>query len=162
MEIRTATYQDLDSITAVIEAARTIMRESGNHTQWIGYPSRAVIYEDIQLKQAFVCDINGEVVGYFCLIVGQDPDPNYRVIHDGNWLDDAPYGVIHRLASARQVKGIAQKAFEYAFSVTHNVRVDTHHDNIPMQNYLKKTGFSYCGIIYVNDGSPRDAFQKRK
>ena len=28
-----------------------------------------------------------------------------------------------------------------------------------MQNFFKKYGFTYCGVIYVADGSPRDAFQ---
>jgi RimJ/RimL family protein N-acetyltransferase len=161
MEIKAAKHEDINPIMNVIDQARTIMRESGNLTQWVGYPSAEVISEDIDLHQAFVCEIDHEIVGYFCLIIGDDPDPNYRIIEGGNWLDEKPYGVIHRLASGRQVKGIAQKAFDYAFSKIDNVRVDTHHDNVPMQNFLRKNGFSYCGIIYVSDGSPRDAFQKR-
>lgn len=146
----------------VIATARQIMRENGNLTQWVGYPSIEVIAEDIQLSQAFVCWQDDQIVGYFCFITGADPDPNYRVIENGQWLDDQPYGVIHRLASGRQVKGVAQAAFDYAFSVVDNVRVDTHHDNLPMQNFLKKNGFAYCGIIYVADGTPRDAFQKHR
>lgn len=162
MEILPAKPTDIKAIMDIIETARQIMRENGNMTQWVGYPSGELIAEDIRLNQAFVCWQDGQIVGYFCLITGSDPDPNYRVIEDGQWLDEKPYGVIHRLASGRQVKGVAQAAFDYAFSVVDNVRVDTHHDNLPMQNFLKKNGFTYCGIIYVNDGTPRDAFQKRQ
>lgn len=162
MEITAATLENLDNIMDVIATARQIMRENGNMTQWVGYPSIEVIAEDILLNQAFVCWQQDQIVGYFCLIVGDNPDPNYRVIEDGKWLDEKPYGVIHRLASGRQVKGVAQAVFDYAFSIIGNIRVDTHHDNLPMQNFLKKNGFTYCGIIYVNDGTPRDVFQKHR
>lgn len=160
MHIQKATKADTSVILNIIDEARSIMRENGNTTQWTnGYPSSETILEDIANGHAFVCTADGEVVGYFCLMLGGNPDPNYTII-EGNWLNDNPYGVIHRLASARTVKGIAQKAFDFAFTKTNNVRVDTHHDNLPMQNFLKKIGFEYCGIIYVSDGSPRDAFQK--
>lgn len=160
MHIQKATVADLDVILNIIEEARSIMRENGNTTQWTnGYPSSETILEDIANDHAFVCIAADEVVGYFCLMLGDNPDPNYTTI-EGNWLNESAYGVIHRLASARTVKGIAQKAFDYAFTKTNNIRVDTLHENIPMQNFLKKNGFTYCGVIYVSDGTPRDAFQK--
>ncbi|NMH27064.1 GNAT family N-acetyltransferase [Flavobacterium silvaticum] len=161
MQIRQAAKSDIDSIMMVLDEARNIMRQNGNLMQWNnGYPSREVILEDIELKQAFVCIADSEIAGYSCFIYGDDPDPYYKVIENGSWLNNKPYGVIHRLATNGNVKGIAQSAFDFAFSVTDNIRVDTHHENIPMQNFLKKSGFSYCGIIYVADGTPRDAFQK--
>jgi len=161
MEVRKAGIDDLDAIMHIVGEARAIMRETGNMTQWSnGYPSREVIAEDIADGQAFLCVENRETVGYFCFVAGQDPEPTYAVIADGKWLNDLPYGVIHRLASGRKAKGIAHSAFEFAFSKTDNVRVDTHADNLPMRNFLLKNVFSHCGTIYVNDGSPRDAFQK--
>lgn len=160
MHIQQAATAYIDKILTIIDEARTIMRENGNTTQWTnGYPSSETILEDITNEQAFVCIADDEVVGYFCLMLGDNPDSNYNII-EGNWLNDNPYGVIHRLASSRAVKGIAQKAFNFAFTKTNNVRVDTLHENIPMQNFLKKNGFTYCGVIYVSDGTPRDAFQK--
>ena len=39
-------------------------------------------------------------------------------------------------------------------------KIDTHRDNKVMQNLLKKNGFSYCGIICLNDCSERLAYQK--
>lgn len=161
MQIRAATPADVEEIMTVIAEARGIMQENGNNTQWSnGYPSRALIQDDIARQQAFVCVDGQAIAGYFCFVTGDAPDPNYLTIEGGKWLNERPYGVVHRLASGRKVKGIAQKAFDYAFSKTDNLRVDTHQDNVPMQNFLKKTGFSYCGIIYVGDGTPRDAFQK--
>lgn len=160
MHIQPATQKDLDTIMPIIDEARQIMRESGNMTQWVGYPSREVILNDINNGHGFICVLDEEIVGYFCFIAGDDPDPNYAVIENGAWLNNEPYGVIHRLASGRKAKGIAKAAFDFAFSQIGNIRVDTHHDNIPMQNFLKKNGFTYCGVIYVSDGTPRDAFQK--
>lgn len=161
MHIQKATEVEIDVILNIIDEARSIMRENGNTTQWTnGYPSSETILEDIANGHAFVCIADDEVVGYFCLMLGDNPDPNYNLI-EGGWLNNNPYGVIHRLASGRAVKGIAQKAFDFAFTKINNVRVDTHHDNLPMQNFLKKIGFEYCGVIYVSDGSPRDAFQKK-
>ncbi|MDR6967920.1 hypothetical protein J2X31_001934 [Flavobacterium arsenatis] len=160
MQIQKATQADIDVILTIIDEARSIMRENGNTTQWTnGYPSEKTILEDINNEQAFVCLFNDKIVGYFCFMQGENPDPNYSLI-EGNWLNNDPYGVIHRLASGRSVKGIAQKAFDFAFTKTNNVRIDTLHENIPMQNFLNKNGFEYCGVIYVGDGSPRDAFQK--
>ena len=160
MEIKKATPENIDIILTIIEEARSIMRENGNATQWSsGYPSRITILEDILNNNAFVCIADDEIVGYFCFMKGDNPDPNYTII-EGAWLNNRPYGVIHRLASGRKVKGIAQKAFDFAFTKTNNIRVDTLHENIPMQNFLNKNGFEYCGVIYVSDGTPRDAFQK--
>lgn len=162
MQIQKATLANIDVILTIIEEARNIMRENGNTTQWNnGYPSRATILDDISQDHAFVCIAEDEVMGYFCFMQGDNPDPNYTIISEGTWLNDSPYGVIHRLASGRKVRGIAQKAFDFAFTKTNNVRVDTHHDNVPMQQFLKKIGFTYCGVIYVSDGTPRDAFQKK-
>ena len=161
MEIRKATTQDLPDIMEVIGQARTIMRETGNATQWAnGYPSAQTILDDIAQDCGFVCTTDA-VVGYFFFRQGAHPEPTYTHI-EGQWLNDEPYGVIHRLASGRKAKGIAQAAFDFAFSLVENVRVDTHADNLPMQNFLVKNGFLYCGVIYVNDGTPRDAFQKRQ
>lgn len=161
MHIQPATPSDLNSIMPIIDEARLIMRENGNMTQWgNGYPSTGVILNDINNGHGFVCISEGEVVGYFCFIAGDNPEPTYNVIEGGAWLNNDPYGVIHRLASGRKARGIARAAFDFAFTKTGTIRVDTHHDNLPMQNFLKKNGFDYCGIIYVNDGTPRDAFQK--
>lgn len=40
------------------------------------------------------------------------------------------------------------------------MRIDTHENNKVMQHLIKKNGFQECGIIYVEDGSPRIAYEK--
>lgn len=161
MKIKNAKVEYLPRIMDIINHARLIMRQNGNTTQWTnGYPSEETILSDIAKKQAFVCVENELIVGYFCFIMGAHPEPTYSVIDGGAWLNDEPYGVLHRIASSGMVKGVAKNVFDFAFCQIRNVRVDTNHDNMPMQNFLQKNGFTYCGIIYVHDGSPRDAFQK--
>ena len=160
MKIRKATTQDLDCIMQVIDAARNLMRTNGNHTQWInGYPSAEVIMNDINQNIGYVCINDTEIVGYFSFLKGDNPETTYNVIDNGKWLNNEPYGVIHRLASNGKVKGVAQACFDYCFKQINNIRVDTNNNNLPMQNFFKKYGFTYCGVIYVADGSPRDAFQ---
>lgn len=160
-EIIPAKLDQIPEILMVIDAARQLMRESGNHTQWTnGYPSIHQIEQDINNKEAFVICHQNQIKGYFFLAIGENPEPTYTIIENGSWLNSKPYGVIHRLASDNSIKGIADAAFDFAFSKIDNIRVDTHGDNLPMQRYLKSRNFHYCGIIYVSDGTPRDAFMK--
>lgn len=161
--IRAALADDIAEIQHIISHARGIMRETGNREQWNnGYPSDTVLLEDVARKRAYVLEAKQEVVGYFVLEIGQDPEPTYAKIEQGNWLNAEDYGVIHRLATNGKVKGIAQAAFDFAFSQIANVRVDTHRLNSPMRRFLEKANFTYCGVIYLADGSPRDAYQKSK
>lgn len=163
MQAFPATPEHLATIVRVIDEARAIMRETGNMTQWTnGYPSADTILEDIRSGHGFVCGSADRIDGYFCFIKGKNPEPTYEIIEGGHWLNEKPYGVIHRLASGRTSKGIAHCAFDFAFSQVDDVRVDTHRDNIPMKRFLEKNGFAYCGVIYVHDGTPRDAYQKTK
>jgi len=160
MTIEKAKPEHLNSIMQVIDNARNIMRTNGNHTQWInGYPSPEVILKDINQNIGYICLNGTDIVGYFSFLKGDHPEPTYNFINNGKWLNNEPYGVIHRLASNGTIKGVAKLCFDYCFTQINNIRVDTNNNNLPMQNFFKKYGFTYCGVIYVADGSPRDAFQ---
>ena len=88
-------------------------------------------------------------------------DPDYQVI-EGAWLNEEPYGVVHRITSDGTVKGAASACLTWAFGQCGNLKIDTHRANVVMQNMLKKNGFQSCGIIHVQDGSERLAYQKTK
>lgn len=159
MKISRATQSDIDPIMPIFEAAKRFMRSYGNMEQWNGpYPSRELMLNEIASGHCFVMENDGKIVATFCFIPGEDP--TYSYIEGGSWLDDAPYFVIHRLASDQTTRGIARECFDWCFRHTDNLRVDTHRDNIVMQNFLHSYGFTYCGIIYLADGSPRLAYQK--
>lgn len=144
----------------IYDYARAFMRANGNATQWIdGYPSEALIRQEVEEEHSFVCiDEQGEIVGTFCFILGDDP--TYLRIYDGAWLSDEPYGVIHRMATGGNRKGVAKACLDWCFERCGNIRVDTHRDNKVMQHILTKYGFQPCGIIFVKNGTERIAYQR--
>lgn len=160
MTIRHSSLQDLDTIMDIFAYARQFMKEHGNPNQWInGYPSAELISQEIANGTSYVCeDEDGEITGTFCFIPGEDP--TYARIDNGNWLNDEPYHVIHRMGTNGKRKGIADACLKWCFGRCGNIRVDTHHDNIVMQHILEKHGFQRCGIIYTHNGTPRIAYQR--
>lgn len=157
--VREAKPSDMADIMKVMDAAKKIMRQSGNMHQWgDGYPSEAVIMIDIERSGGFVIEDDGKIVGYFAFL--SSPEPTYARIYEGNWLDDEqPYHVIHRIASYPDAHGIFSNIMEFCFSKDSNIRIDTHRDNTIMQHNIAKYGFTYCGIIYLVNGDERLAYQ---
>ncbi|HHZ01323.1 MAG TPA: GNAT family N-acetyltransferase [Tissierellia bacterium] len=159
MYIRKSEISDLDEILEIFSSARKFMRENGNPNQWgDDYPSKSLIENDILSGNSYVCVDDGKIVGTFFFREGNDP--TYEKIYNGQWKNNEPYGVVHRIASVEGKKGVASFCLNWCFEKCKNIRIDTHKDNIPMQNLLKKNGYEECGIIYVDDGSERIAFQK--
>ena len=147
-------------VMKVMDAAKEIMRQSGNMHQWgEGYPSEAVITADIEKHGGYVIEDDGQMVGYFAFL--PSPEPTYTRIYDGNWLDDTkPFHVIHRIASYPHVHGIFSSIMAFCSSHETNIRIDTHRDNRIMQHTILRHGFTYCGIIYLLSGDERLAYQK--
>ena len=54
--------------------------------------------------------------------------------------------------------GVGRACFDYCKSVIGHLRVDTHQDNLPMQKTVEANGFVKRGIIRLEDGSPRLAY----
>ena len=161
LTIRKAIYDDIPAMAEVYEAAKIRMHTGGNPTQWSeGTPNAATAKKDIDNGHAFVfTDETGKVRGAFTYIVGEDP--TYANI-EGAWLNEEPYGTIHRIATDGTVKGAVKLASEYALDRVANLRIDTHRNNAPMRGALKKLGFKECGIIYINSetDAERIAYQK--
>lgn len=159
MEIRPAVACDLPRIMDIYDAARAFMRSHGNTVQWVGgYPSRRLVEAGIEEGGQYVCTLEGRIVATFWFAVA--PEPTYAQIFDGAWLDDKPYGVVHRLGSDGTVKGVGEICLDACLAKCGNIRVDTHSENGVMQRLLTRAGYVKCGVIFVGDGTPRDAFQK--
>ena len=152
----------MTEIMKVMDAAKKIMRQSGNMYQWgEGYPSETIITADIERNGGYVIEDEGKIVGYFAFLAS--PEPTYAIIHEGKWLDDErPYHVVHRIASYPDAHGIFSSIMDFCFSKEPNIRIDTHRDNTIMQHNIAKHGFTYCGIIYLVSGDERLAYQKVK
>lgn len=136
MEIRPTELKDLPLVMEIYDYARAFMRANGNATQWIdGYPSESFIRQEIEDGHSFVCtDEQGEILGTFCFILGEDP--TYLNIYEGAWLNDEPYGVIHRMATSGKRKGVSEACLNWCFEHFENIRVDTHRD----QSYAAYSG----------------------
>lgn len=159
MVIRKTTEADLSRIAEIYENAKKFMRESGNPNQWNqGTPNIATARTDMERGVGYVAIEDGEIVATFMFSL--DGEPTYDKIYDGEWLNDAPYGVIHRIAVTEQGRGIIGFCINECFARCQNLRIDTHRDNLPMQRALLKHGFQYCGIIYLENGDERLAYQK--
>lgn len=160
-KIRQAAEKDLGEIMRIYADAREFMRASGNPFQWGSYyPTEEQIQTDIAQNICYVCidSATGDIEAVFVFEVGEDA--TYRVIENGRWLNDDVYGVIHRLAGRQDRTGTADVCMRWCFAQWSNLRCDTHKDNKVMQHILQKHGFVRCGKIYLEDGSPRIAFQK--
>ena len=115
--------------------------------------------KDIELGGSHVMlNEEGTIVGTFALL--PSPEVTYNVIYDGQWLDDEPYFVIHRIASTPDSRGILDALLDYCESKVGNIRIDTHEANIIMRKGLEKHVYQYCGIIHLLNGDERLAFQK--
>ena len=172
MTIRPAVPADLPALRPVFEAAKAIMRADGNHEQWSapGFPSEDLLLRDIERGGGFVItsvnqsetsvipsEAKESLIGYFALL--PSPEPTYDRI-DGAWLTDEPYGVIHRIASYPEEHGIFASIIDFAAARYAHLRIDTHRDNRIMQHLLEKHGFTYCGIIWLEDGTERLAYER--
>ena len=161
---------NIPALRPVFEAAKGIMRADGNHDQWSapGFPDDSILLRDIARGGGFVIEstvmpgLTGHlaaprIVAYFALL--PSPEPTYDVI-DGAWLTDEPYGVIHRMASYPEAHGIFSTIIDYATSRFAHLRIDTHRDNRIMRHLIEKYGFTYCGIIWLEDGTERLAYER--
>ena len=159
MEIRKTRIEELDEVMEIYAYARQFMAEHGNPNQWKKTnPPREWVERDIMEGKSHVCVENDEILGVFYFAI--EEDPTYKVIYDGEWLNAKEYAVVHRIASAGKAKGVGTFCMNWAYEQFANVKIDTHRDNVVMQNMLKKNGFTYCGIIHLVNGEERLAFQK--
>ena len=160
MEIRLATEKDILKMRAIFDYGREVQLESGNLNQWAaGYPSDGLIQEDLSVDAVHVLVDGDEIAGVMSLFT--EPDPTYKEI-DGEWLNDEPYATIHRIATSGKIKGSGQKLIEWAIERYENIRIDTHEDNEQMKYIVQKFGFKYCGVIYLENGDPRNAYHYKK
>ena len=135
--------------------------------QWQdGYPNGETFRKDVEEESAWVLEEDGKIVASAYLGTGREP--TYDKIYEGAWAVDAEeYAFLHRIAVAGSCKGkgvpklffqqLEQEAREKGLSV---LRGDTHRDNKIMQKVMEKNGLTYRGIIYLEDGGERFAYEK--
>lgn len=166
---RKANLEDLAQIKEVYNYAYNHMRDEGNINQWSDYISfEKGVINYINNDCFYIVVEESEIVGFFALIYGIDV--TYNDIRNGKWINNNEYVTIHKIAVKYYQRKLASKILSYIIEKIkkeniNNIRIDTHKDNISMQEFLSKNGFIHCGEISItcdfNDlPSLREAFMK--
>ena len=156
--VRKAEPADLPVIEKIYAYARGFMASTGNPNQWgTTHPPVDQLLEDIRQGRLYAVWGEDGIHGVFYFWIGNDP--TYDKIYDGAWHRNDPYGTIHRIAGDGS-GGILSAAVEFCAQQIDYLRIDTHHDNRVMQKAVEKLNFRACGIIYVEDGTPRIAYDR--
>ena len=166
MKVRPASRPDIPAILGCVRRIKNEYFEAKNINQWgEGYPSREIFAEDVDKKALYVMYMGEVLVGFGSFIIGADP--TYSDI-EGAWKTEGEnYLVVHRfginpdwhgMGFGTALMGLADKICEV--KKIPSIRVDTHEDNIGMQKLLEKCGFEKCGIIHLENGDPRVAYEK--
>lgn len=168
MEIRRSGFGDVLALVDLFDEARGTIALLGIDQWQDGYPTRQIIEEDIALGLSYCIVIDGEVCGTFVLV--DDGEPTYDKIYEGHWLtgdNSKDYVAIHRVAVSVKMRGkgistaLIDYAREYALALGRSaLRIDTHEGNAVMRRMLEKHGFEYCGVIYLENGDPRVAYER--
>ncbi len=169
MQFRKAEPADVPVLMSIYEEGRKSIRTFGIDQWQNGYPAEADVREDIALSRLWlICGDDGMICGVFAFI--DDGEPTYDVIHNGVWLtgDTHNYAAVHRVAVSMAARGTGSagrmmaKAAEMAAEIgMTSVRIDTHEGNLAMRGMLEKNGFTCCGVIYLANGDPRVAYEKK-
>lgn len=165
MKIRKTESKDISAIMEIINQAKAYFKSQGVDQWQTGYPNAESIQVDIDSDESYVLLDEDIIVGTSMLSFGREA--TYDMIEGGEWLTAGPSAVIHRLAiddkrKGQNIAGVLLACFEKICVEKGiiSIKIDTHKGNKSMQEFLKKQGFTYCGVIYLEDGAPRVAFEK--
>ena len=165
MQFKKALETDIKNIMHIIEQAQSYFKEQGINQWQDNYPNFETIKNDVNNGESYVLLKENNIVA--TAAVSFDGEKTYDTIYDGEWLSSSEFAVIHRVAVDNGYKGLGL-ASEIIKNVEklclnngiYSIKIDTHEENMSMQNLLKKNGFKYCGIIYLENKSKRIAFEK--
>ncbi|EJT6501449.1 GNAT family N-acetyltransferase [Clostridium perfringens] len=165
MEFRQAKISDLDQIVEIIELSKKYLKETKVDQWQDGYPAKEDLRKDIESGNSYVLTNKDEIVA--TTVISLEGESTYNLIFNGEWITNEEYIVMHRVAvhDKYKGKGIFKELIKEAESLALNkgissIKIDTHRDNISMQRAVVKNDFQKCGIIYLEDGSERIAFEK--
>ncbi|NLX63909.1 MAG: GNAT family N-acetyltransferase [Clostridiaceae bacterium] len=165
MFFRIATISDIDRIMDIIRQAQEYLKKKGVDQWQDNYPNFDVIKDDIEKRKGYVLEADGKVVA--TVAVSYNDEKTYEKIYDGKWITKGDYAVIHRIAVDNNYKGkrlssiiISEIEKMCLQKNIHSIKIDTHRHNESMKKMLINNGFKYCGIIYLENGSERVAYEK--
>lgn len=166
MKIKLTHNEHINEVLHLYRNASAFLKQQGIDQWQHHYPNATSLSEDMAKLGSYVYLENNHVVATMACLF--EDDPYYTVIDHGAWDVDAPYGVVHRICVHPDFahRGYATQCILYAQHLcrernANGCRIDTHPDNIIMQNMLHKLGFTYRGHVYVANNALRLAFDWR-
>ena len=163
--IELASIENLNEIMDIINLIKKEMREE-NNPQWgvfpqdypnldvdyIDYPNRVFVEQDINSKELYVYKENNIVKGIISIC--KETDEYQRIVNASN----QPALVIHRLAIHKDYRklGIAQKLISFAERKAHDeeiklIKIDTEQSNDKMNKLLIKLGYEFKDKFTLDD-----------
>ncbi|MDG1475817.1 MAG: GNAT family N-acetyltransferase [Vicingaceae bacterium] len=167
MNLQKSNIENIPRIMEIVKDAQSYLARL-NIDQWQdGYPDQNQIELDIKQNDSYIV-LNEKNIIIGTTVFTTKTEPTYKKI-DGNWitLEGTKYGVIHRLAVGDDYRKLGLAKFVFSecenklkeLGVT-SMRIDTHSENMRMQHMLKKRGYEYCGVIKLERGGERLAYEK--
>lgn len=165
MKFRKSKIEDIPMMMEIIKQAQNYFK-SKDIDQWQdGYPNEENLREDIIQGESYVMLLDDKIVA--TAVISFRGESTYNEIYRGNWLSDREYAVVHRVAvnDGYKGQGLSHKIIEFSQKKCKelgysSIKIDTHKDNFVMRSLLEKNGFKYCGIILLEDGAERVAYEK--
>ena len=165
--MRQATLDDLDTVYAIIENARQLLKADGSSQWQQGYPSRLSMEQDIESKSCYVLMYGKEAVGTGTLML--QGDTHYAYIVDGKWNQAGhPFATINRVAISSKYRGKHFANYIMSTLISHaydhgvrNIRISTHEKNERVHNLVQNFGFVQRGKVYTGptDDDLRNAYE---
>lgn len=163
--MRKANFKDLEKVSEILEQAKKSLKNDGVDQWQNGTPNLSLLGQQVSRNNSYVYEKDGKILAYAYL--SPDYDPTYASVRKAMKGDDSI--TIHTFCVDKNKarKGIGSLFFEQIkdFAIKNgkdSLRIDTHKDNFRMRGLIKKLGFSYIGIIYINDNGrpmPRYAYE---
>lgn len=162
MNLRKATYEDIEDVMRIFAQARQAQRAAGFRQWEDSYPSVDILTADIGNSRGYVLDDDGQAAGYVAIATS---DEEYDR-HPELWDVARKYAVFHRIALSDDYRGrgVSGELFDLAESYAMRIgadciRIDTGLENKPMQHILAKRGYTALGRCDFVWG-PRLAYEK--
>jgi GNAT superfamily N-acetyltransferase len=150
-------------VSEIYDLARESLKRN-DIPQWQdGVPGRESFLADVESETSYVIEDEGEVIATIQII---ESEPTYETVYNGAWTEES-HLVAHRVAVFAECRkrGIGtmllseaeKKALE---SGKRALRIDTHEKNFKMRGMLEKNGYRNIGIIHLQNGDERFAYEK--
>lgn len=154
MEHRYAAMNDLDEIMQLVEQARGFMKKNGLDQWQDEYPTRGHFEDDIKGGYCHLLTEDDKIAAV--ITITKIPEECYEHLHEGAWINSGEYAAIHRatVSDKYRGRGLGAQLISLADTIAadwgvKSIRADTHENNAPMRSSLQKSGYTYCGKVFL-------------